>query len=448
MKLQSVDDMYTHKAAALFPSPDNAFPVAAMPNDLGRSMGWAVVPQSFLENSDELDEEEWNSGDGLDPDNHVEGQFGALSLTSDRFPSLCDTSWVPTRAPTPNWEQASFARVPSSGVNRKGQSLVFRQEAEVRDRRDRRHNSGSTLRRQPYRAWTSEISTTTYERGASLLACPYYKRDPVASYECRRYKFQRVKDVKQHLYRRHSRPDGIRMEQKKALSHNVTRGKTVPEQWYDMWEILFPGLKRPRSVYLGSVFEQSILQIRSSWISNRSQIIHKVLSTDSFMSIPLESMFDRVVQGLLDCFEDDTNPPLASTDPLSLAGKESPSSDDSRSMDGNSYPITRIAALGDHGCCHDTSHDEWPFSEEAFPHDVSNPLPKSNEGNPSSASPPTRFPSEAEEIQGSNADATGGNNFDVNALLACLHEEDGEFLDDAGNYQLDGLDLELFGDSY
>ncbi len=44
-------------------------------------------------------------------------------------------------------------------------------------------------------------------RNKPLLACPFYKWDAHKYHDCLRYGLRRIKDVKQHVYRRHTKPD-------------------------------------------------------------------------------------------------------------------------------------------------------------------------------------------------------------------------------------------------
>ncbi|KAK0646868.1 hypothetical protein B0T16DRAFT_307895, partial [Cercophora newfieldiana] len=125
---------------------------------------------------------------------------------------------------------------------------------------------------------------------AKPFACPYWKREPRKHRACFKYELKRVKDVKQHLMRRHSIPalscqrcfevfdtranyhnhvmgdercvarpelatDVIFPDQDERLREKSKPGQSGAEQWFAIWDILFPGQPRPSSPFMD--FEQS-----------------------------------------------------------------------------------------------------------------------------------------------------------------------------------------------
>lgn len=109
-----------------------------------------------------------------------------------------------------------------------------------------------------------------------------------------------MKDVKQHISRKHLSPEfycarcwhtfpdrgkqdehtrmagceiqpkplfeGISDVQKDRLKRSGGRGATPEQQWFDIWDILFPEKQRPSSIYLGNFMEETL-----SYIRNRCQ---------------------------------------------------------------------------------------------------------------------------------------------------------------------------------
>lgn len=164
------------------------------------------------------------------------------------------------------------------------------------------------------------------------LACPWYKKDPWKYHDCAKYKLQRIKDVKQHTYRKHMKPsiychvcfkvftkasymdehvqrkscasragpkfDGITEQQRKQLNRNGNRGRDDSEQWYNIWDTIFPGEFRPRSPYLGNDRGEFLHLLRKFWNERRPDIISRVLQTSkpSFetqtIQFIMESIFD------------------------------------------------------------------------------------------------------------------------------------------------------------
>jgi len=119
--------------------------------------------------------------------------------------------------------------------------------------------------------------------GLPTLACPYYKLNPVRYRDCAKLdKLWEVKHVKQHLLRRHRyihcarcatvflneaahrrhleevaclfkpwdlRDHLITPEQQKELGKR-SKGGSLCEQWFAIWDIVFPGCPKPPSPYL------------------------------------------------------------------------------------------------------------------------------------------------------------------------------------------------------
>ncbi|KFA56075.1 hypothetical protein S40293_00054 [Stachybotrys chartarum IBT 40293] len=133
------------------------------------------------------------------------------------------------------------------------------------------------------------------------FACPFYRRDPRMYRECMYRKLTRIRDVKQHIQRRHTpasscpvchstfpstkegaehirkrrcQPrevaslnfvNGISIEAQEQLKHRVDRTVTAEKQWYEVWDILFKGVPRPDKAYLGTVMEETVSMMRDFW---------------------------------------------------------------------------------------------------------------------------------------------------------------------------------------
>lgn len=142
------------------------------------------------------------------------------------------------------------------------------------------------------------------------LACPFQKRDPSRHQKCFALSLQRIKDVKQHLFRCHMKPEyycavcyvvfdtaddrdrhsrwrgceeldspclpqfgGITEDQRKQLSEKSLRTMDVKQQWFQIWSVIFPDIEAPRSVYLGDCLEEMIPVLRTKWERQRSSIM-------------------------------------------------------------------------------------------------------------------------------------------------------------------------------
>ncbi|XXH00068.1 hypothetical protein Hte_006410 [Hypoxylon texense] len=144
------------------------------------------------------------------------------------------------------------------------------------------------------------------------LACPWYKRDPLKNQDCARFKLQRVKDVKQHIYRKHvqynegsgtkPRPDEISEDHRRELNENANRGKTDAEQWLNIWDTIFPGEPHPRSPYLGNGQEEVLTLLRNLWEKRRAEITASVL-VSSQPSTVSPAVIQRMMDSIFDRFE-------------------------------------------------------------------------------------------------------------------------------------------------
>jgi hypothetical protein len=121
------------------------------------------------------------------------------------------------------------------------------------------------------------------EKGQKYFACPYWKKDAAKYRDCFKSWPSRVQDVKFHLLRKHSIEfycqrchakgfenkqglqahiinancspklsvlDWISHEQRVELHKKSKRGTREVDQWFAIWDILFPGQQKPRSAYM------------------------------------------------------------------------------------------------------------------------------------------------------------------------------------------------------
>ena len=119
------------------------------------------------------------------------------------------------------------------------------------------------------------------------FACPFAKKDPLKYRGCYAYVLKRVRDVKQHLSRFHQLPiycprcthtfeaederdehiraspcliqqqpitfEGVTRAQKILLGQRVSAKMTPSDQWFTIFDILFPGhTPRPKSAYINT----------------------------------------------------------------------------------------------------------------------------------------------------------------------------------------------------
>jgi hypothetical protein len=153
------------------------------------------------------------------------------------------------------------------------------------------------------------LNENVYDANSSkpLFACPFYKHDSIRYMSCVRLRLTRIRDVKQHLNRRHRRPihcetcgaifrckiareghvvakncvsppggfvmEAFTKEQSTALGRRVHRGLDGARQWFSIWEILFPNSPRPSSAYLKNNFEETLCMIQNYWQTHGDELI-------------------------------------------------------------------------------------------------------------------------------------------------------------------------------
>ncbi|KAJ0109776.1 HET and ankyrin domain protein [Diaporthe amygdali] len=150
----------------------------------------------------------------------------------------------------------------------------------------------------------------TDERKISF-ACPYSKKDPMRHRDCYKYTLTRIRDVKQHLTRCHrrplycprcfeifetedsrddhiiacgiaspstTRPDGITEAQRQQLSKKSTPNSPFEDQWFAIWNILFPGSPPPKSPYVDNDLLQGITHYQDFVTTSGPHILSEFLS--------------------------------------------------------------------------------------------------------------------------------------------------------------------------
>ncbi|KAK1487821.1 hypothetical protein CTAM01_11667 [Colletotrichum tamarilloi] len=145
------------------------------------------------------------------------------------------------------------------------------------------------------------------------LACPLFRKDPRRYAACAKSRLRRIRDVKQHLRRKHTRPEyycptcwetysgpderdahliqrscngpegsgppWISREQDTLLEGRVPNGSTA-QQWFSVWDIVCPGQTRPEPpfCFLGRMVEDISTFRRELWETKGSEIIEDLVS--------------------------------------------------------------------------------------------------------------------------------------------------------------------------
>ncbi|CAH0018374.1 unnamed protein product [Clonostachys rhizophaga] len=135
------------------------------------------------------------------------------------------------------------------------------------------------------RALGGHPSPRTDEHEVRAFACPFYRRHPTFHMDCMNRKLTRIRDVKQHIHRRHSRSacaagdsDAISAETGRELRrHRAGRTETPVAEWRNIWRILFKDEPQSRDPLLGTMVEETVQMIKEFWKNEGNQITEQFL---------------------------------------------------------------------------------------------------------------------------------------------------------------------------
>lgn len=188
----------------------------------------------------------------------------------------------------------------------------------------------------------SRLKTSHDSQGQSL-ACPFYKHDPFQHRKCLALSLRRPKDVKQHIYRSHTKPEfycarcyhifhnaterdthwrerlcdrldsptllqfqGITEKQRKLLNGKSPRELDVEAQWFQIYGIIFPDSELPRSPYVGNTLEEMVPLLREKWDTQGYKITARAVGDlgHGQLSVAMD-LFFRSLEG--EAFEQETD---------------------------------------------------------------------------------------------------------------------------------------------
>lgn len=170
-------------------------------------------------------------------------------------------------------------------------------------------------------------TAASQRQGQPRLACPFQKKDPERYPECGIGKggFGTIGHMKQHLKRRHQRnpnycprckrifssehvkndhiieafdrpcdesllplPEGLSPEMNNELSKRVEKGIEVDEQWYSVWDTIFPGLPRPATCTFDLIGDIAVQTLGLSTFLERDGplIVASVLAENNIAMVP------------------------------------------------------------------------------------------------------------------------------------------------------------------
>ena len=271
-------------------------------------------PSSKTLSSDETDFDDWLS-EFLEDDPVLEEghpflrhktEIIAHALRSFRLvlqASRCPAGHSDGDSRTSTVEGTTSLTTTSSGKNSRKRST---NDTEKGDDKENGDDRGSNNGRKPPKK--ARVNDGVQSRN---FACVFYKSNPLQHVRCLHFQLKRIRDVKQHLSRCHRQPrfycpicfetfddsdlrnahirqrmcltrdppnwEGVSEAQGQLLRERVSRSNTPDEQWFTIWEIVFPGAPRPSSPYLGNAFEETIDRLREYWNAEGRQVVSSSL---------------------------------------------------------------------------------------------------------------------------------------------------------------------------
>ncbi|KAJ0162440.1 hypothetical protein CTA2_4564 [Colletotrichum tanaceti] len=208
-----------------------------------------------------------------------------LTATSDQYPTK---EQVITRAPgtTSNRvekRQNAKSKAGSKGsAKSRGKGKAVRSNSRLMPPEDRKKDDGSE---EDHDSDTGEHPEGSRSTEARLMACPYYKMDPIGYYRCvEKHKLYGFNRLKQHIERCHNTtlypyycplcwvkfddaeardrhvvsrgcemiigPGDFNPDEIARLQNNLPRGLSDRDKWYWMWDEFFAAHPRPESPYV------------------------------------------------------------------------------------------------------------------------------------------------------------------------------------------------------
>lgn len=186
----------------------------------------------------------------------------------------------------------------------------------------------------------SEDGETVVVRKAKFFACPYYVRDKKHANCVTRNPLHSIEDVKDHLCGEHRQPmfcpvckeefpsgrtrdahirlrncdpnnsttvEGITYDQEERLNGESNSHLTGEQQWFQIWDIIFPQNDRPPSAFYTNEREIGVCAFQQFWMLSGEQIVAEFLEKKDCQSYSirneerkLEDIYDLVMKIIVD----------------------------------------------------------------------------------------------------------------------------------------------------
>lgn len=186
----------------------------------------------------------------------------------------------------------------------------------------------------------SEDGETVLVRKARFFACPFYVRNNKYTKCVTRHHLQSIEEVKEHVCWEHRRPmfcpvckeefrssrdrdahirlrichantsitpEGITDDQEERLNREEKSSSPDDLRWFQIWDMIFPGVDRPSSTLYTGEREISVCSFRQFWMQSGEEIVAAFLEKKECQSYKiqneerkLQEIYDLVVEEVVD----------------------------------------------------------------------------------------------------------------------------------------------------
>lgn len=196
----------------------------------------------------------------------------------------------------------------------------------------------------------SDDGETVLVKKARFFACPFYVRNQKYTDCVTRHHLQSIDEVKEHVCWEHRRPmfcpickdefpsgrdrdvhirlricranssnppEGVTDYEDEQLNREEKQGLSEDERWFQIWDIIFPGMERPPSTSYTGEQEVSVSKFRQFWMQDGQEMVANFLEKKDCQNYSiqneerkLQAIYDRVmemvVDRIFDTFRDST----------------------------------------------------------------------------------------------------------------------------------------------
>ncbi|KAK9799991.1 putative C2H2-type domain-containing protein [Seiridium cardinale] len=298
--------------------PDDTQWAAQVPTDLTTSSAIDCGSSSESFDSDLVSFSSF-SGDATTGTISLDQELGDVAnVVATRLLHDCDIRTIPTPKSRPGGSDSSNASAQISGSSTstaQTQNITIPPRSSLKRKSyERENNDDDDLPEKRPRVGSKSAADTQ----SKSFACPYWKADPIMHRLCFQLKLLTSSRVKQHLGRVHSprfycqicyltfrdtqtqdahvtqrrcqrEPgaslDGLLPEQHFQLSRKPKLTLSEKEKWFRIWEIVFPGRKRPHSPYIDRRLTDCCATFREHWQNRGLDILNQELRDSNIISI-------------------------------------------------------------------------------------------------------------------------------------------------------------------